>query len=249
MFHPNTVWDATVSESGDLLTACGDGVLRVFSNNPELWLSKEDIEQYTNFCLVEGNKNQEEQIKDSGLSVKQLPSIDYINKNKGKEGELRAFNNNGKGECWTFKNGKWEKVGDVIGGEEKDNNQSNIDVGTYNKGISLAPKYYSGDKFFQAGTYDFIFDVEVKGITTKLPFNFDGNKLLAAEKFCKREDLHMMNKEDIIKFLKENASVKPNYNKSNKSEVFVNHFANSKLDKVKLPIVSSEIHLFLNNKY
>lgn len=259
MFHPNTVWDANVTEDGDLLTACGDGVLRIFSNDPSKWMEKKDIDQYNSNCLTAMNKGEDKndaQVQgnssntNNNLSVNQLPNINYIYKNKGKEGELRAFNNNGKGEAWMFKEGNWEKIGDVIGGEDNNtnNNESNSGMANSNNSNSgytgntntiKGPKYYPGDKIFAEGHYDFIFDVEFQGKTTQIPFDYDGNKLVTAEKYCKREGIHALYKEDIIKFLKKNANVKPVYENISNTSQFTNHFANSKLDKVKLPIVSA----------
>ena len=237
LFHPNTVWDCNINEDGDLLSACGDGVLRVFSNDPSKWLSPKEIEEYNTFSLSEGSKSETEKAKDSGLNVNQLKPISYMNTYKGKEGEIRPFNNNGKGEVWMVKDGKWEKVGDVIGGEDQGNQTSNLEnTNTNTNTISQGIKFYPGDKIFPAGEYDFIFDVELQGRTTQIPFMHDGNKLLTAEKFCKREGLHAAYKEDIIKFLKAHGSVKPV--KPNNQNVFTNYHAESLLDKVKLPIVN-----------
>lgn len=189
-------------------------------------MNEKELEAYHNYCLTEGNKSTDDKAKDSGLSVNQLPNIDYIYKNKGKEGELRAFNNNGKGEAWVYKGGKWEKVGDVIGGE--DNSENKTDIKKNNDS-----GYYPGDEIFPEGVYDYVFDVELQGKVTRLPFNCDGNKLVTAEKFCRREKLHALYKEDIIKFLKANAieKKKVNINQTNKPSTDC-------LKLVKLPIVS-----------
>ena len=207
-------------------------------------MEKEELDIYNQNCLVEINKSQKDEQKDSKVSANSLPSIDYIYKNKGKEGELRAFNNNGKGECYLFTKGEWTKMGDVIGGEDDGRGGDSALYGndSYNsKKNTLSvggPKIYEGDKHFPAGEYDYIFDVDIAGDYKKLPFNFDGNKLVAAEKFCRRENIHLGNKEDIIKFLKQNASTKPKYDKDNKNkDKFSNHFAESKLDKIKLIIL------------
>jgi phospholipase A-2-activating protein len=63
LFHPNTVWDLTMDNETDLLTgrhliilACADGVVRVFSANPERWLSQQELDEYVNLCLISGNK-------------------------------------------------------------------------------------------------------------------------------------------------------------------------------------------------
>ena len=130
-------------------------------------MNEKEIEAYHNYCLNESNKTTDDKAKDSGLSVNQLPNIDYIYKNKGKEGELRAFNNNGKGEAWVFKGGKWEKVGDVIGGEDDGNKNKEIPKNNNNN-----TGYYPGDDIFPEGNYDYVFDVELQGNVTKLPFNY-----------------------------------------------------------------------------
>jgi hypothetical protein len=47
---------------------------------------------------------------------------------------------------------------------------------------------------FEAGEYDYVFDVELgDNIYRKLPFNNGANSLLAAEKFCTREQLSRAN--------------------------------------------------------
>ena len=49
------------------------------------------------------------------------------------------------------------------------------------------PRYYPGDKYFEAGNYDYIFDVDDEsGIPKIIPFNDGGNPMEAAEKYCKR---------------------------------------------------------------
>lgn len=56
---------------------------------------------------------------------------------------------------WSAANKNWQLIGDVIGG----------------KGQS-ARKFFEGDKYFEAGEYDHVFDVEDdNGITRLLPYN------------------------------------------------------------------------------
>ena len=59
-------------------------------------------------------------------------------------------------------------------------------------------KFYEGDRMFEAGEYDHIFDVELgDNIMRKLPFNNGANAIQAAEKFCVRENLGRANIEQI----------------------------------------------------
>ena len=69
-------------------------------------------------------------------------------------------------------------------------------------------KYYPGDGVFKAGEYDYVFDVELEGGITQLPFNEGDNILMAAEKFIGREKLHKAYTDDIMKFLRANTGKK-----------------------------------------
>jgi phospholipase A-2-activating protein len=184
IFHPNTIWDLAINPSTEeLITACADGVMRVFSKNPSKWLSAADLEDYTNLCFM-SNKQEE---SNESVDVNKLPKIEDIKKIKSpKEGEIRVFNNGGLAEAYVFKGSNWEKIGEVLGTKE-------------NK------KFYPGDKCFPAGEYDYIFDVDLEGRKSVLPFNKGDNVLVAAEKFISREELHKgLYIDDITKFLRAN---------------------------------------------
>lgn len=68
-------------------------------------------------------------------------------------------------------------------------------------------KYYPGDKYFDAGEYDYIFDVDDEsGVPKTIPFNDGANALEAAEKYCMREGLSKGFIDQIRKFLMQNSS-------------------------------------------
>lgn len=68
-------------------------------------------------------------------------------------------------------------------------------------------KYYHGDKYFEAGEYDYIFDVDDEsGMHKQIPYNDGANALEAAEKYCMREGLSKGYIEQIRKFLMANSS-------------------------------------------
>jgi hypothetical protein len=129
--------------------------------------------------------------------VSKLPLISDMNKLNPKEGEIRVFNNGGNAEAYCYKGGKWEMIGEVLG-------------------TKSSKTYYPGDKAFPAGEYDFVFDVELEGYTTKLPFNHGDNTLVAAERFIARENLHKLYVDDVTKFLRQNT--KPQSFKETKKE-------------------------------
>ena len=197
--HPNTVWDGCINYlNGDLLTACSDGFLRVFSSQKERWMSQEALEQYNNLCEManaqdEGNGDKQQ------VDINTLPSITEMASLKNiKDGEIRLFNNFGKAEAYCYKasENQWQLLGEVTG-------QNN----------APQKKYYPGDGVFKAGEYDYIFDVELEGGMTKLPFNEGDNILMAAEKFIGRERLHKAYTDDIMKFLRSNTGKNKNRKK------------------------------------
>lgn len=109
-----------------------------------------------------------------------------------KEGEIRVFKNGNAAEAYCWKEGKWEKIGDVM------NPSATIDA---------AGKHYEGDRMFPAGNYDHIFDVDLgDGVLRKLPFDNGSNPLEAADKFVLREGLHKAFCEQISAFIKQNSS-------------------------------------------
>ena len=190
--HPNTIWDAAYNPiNNDILTACADSILRVFSNNKNRWMNEKALEEYSNLCNLasaqsEGNEGgQGEQV-----DINTLPSITEMSNLKNiKDGEIRLFNNFGKAEAYCYKASekKWELLGEVMGQKS-----------------APQKKYYPGDEVFKPGNYDYIFDVELNNGITQLPFNEGDNILMTAEKFVGREKLHKAYVDDIMKFLRAN---------------------------------------------
>ena len=197
--HVNTVWDGCINNlNGDLLTACADGILRVFSNKKDRWMSHEALEQYNNLCEMAGAQDEDNADKQQ-VDINTLPSITEMASMKNvKDGEIRLFNNFGKGEAYCYKasENQWQLLGEVTGQKS-----------------APAKKYYPGDGVFKAGDYDYVFDVELEGGITQLPFNEGDNILMAAEKFIGREKLHKAYTDDIMKFLRSNTGKKRKKNK------------------------------------
>jgi len=60
-----------------------------------------------------------------------------------------VFRNGMVPEAYMWQNGKWDKIGDVI-----------TEGGGSGGAPPPKPKYYHGDQYFPAGTYDYLFDVD-----------------------------------------------------------------------------------------
>jgi phospholipase A-2-activating protein len=78
-----------------------------------------------------------------------------------------VFRNGMVPEAYMWQNGKWDKIGDVI-----------TEGGGSGGPIKPEPKYYHGDQYFEAGNYDYLFDVDDEsGIPKVIPFNDGGNPM------------------------------------------------------------------------
>jgi phospholipase A-2-activating protein len=83
---------------------------------------------------------------------------------------------------WNGAEQKWDLLGEVM---------TDPNAPTDGDGIGAAKTvFYAGDRLFEAGEYDHVFDVELgDGIMRKLPFNNGAPRRTAAEMFCSRESL------------------------------------------------------------
>ena len=177
--HPQTLWGVAVLKNGDFVTACADGKIRSFTHEISRSATEAEIAAF-NASSVKVSALPKE-------GVKPLKDLEICRGQK--EGQIQMFGDNREVLAYQWRNGIWELIGTVTG--------------------SAAPekKKFPGDRFFPAGDYDFIFDVEVGegGKKALLPFNRGENFLLVAEKFCAREEIGKDNVPDITAFLKANA--------------------------------------------
>ena len=127
-------------------------MLRVFSKDKDRWMPEKALEEYNNLCKMANV--QEEGEGGSEVDISKLPKIEEMFAMKNiKEGEIRLFNNNGKGEAYMYKKseGRWELLGEVMGAKKEEK------------------KHWPGDNVFPEGDYDFIFDVELEDRISTAP--------------------------------------------------------------------------------
>lgn len=184
--HPSTIWTVRVDEDENIITACGDGFARIFSSDAKKVASEEELtafERESEMAAAQGPEGLSE------AELAKLPSVDALKRIQGKkDGEIRIFKNGNNPEAyvWKAESKAWEKIGDVIG----------------NKSTSV----YEGDRFWPAGEYDYIFEVDDEsGISKKIPYNNGDNPLESAEKFIAREGLSRGYLEQITTFIRQNS--------------------------------------------
>ena len=193
---PASVWSLAVCEDGDLFVGCSDGFLRVFSTDMARRAPHHEVEAFNKQTLESASKK-------SGMSaeeIKKLPNAAVMDTLKGKkQGEIMVFKSGNVPEAFMWQNSQWVKIGEVI-----------TEGGSKEAGGMSEAKYYPGDKYFEAGEYDYIFDVDDEsGVPKTIPFSDGANALEAAEKYCARQGLGKGFVEQIRKFLMSNSTKIP----------------------------------------
>lgn len=187
--HPGTVWFSEFwGDNAHMATGCSDGILRIFSSVESENADSEQIKAFESAAAA-ANVPASSQIDPSTVPLE----TSMFRYRGNKEGEIKMFKD-GASNVYAYQwcGNSWEKIGLVTGAGPSE--------GTKKKG-------FPGDQYFQAGEYDYVFDVELGegGAMAKLPFNVGDNPLVTAEKFIAREKINKSNLEQIVQFITTNA--------------------------------------------
>jgi len=117
--HPNCVWKVLAyKENGDLITACHDGFIRVFTLDEKKMACEEERVAFQDAVMEARSKNS------SGPSKEEIDALPKWEMNVGhhgsSEGQVQVFNKNGKAIAaqWSAVSGTWIEVGEVTGSNE-----------------------------------------------------------------------------------------------------------------------------------
>ncbi|KAF4644314.1 PUL domain-containing protein [Toxoplasma gondii] len=190
LLHAATVWRVAELPTGDIVTCCEDGKLRVWTQDEARALP------------VAARMQQESEAKEaqaaaaaksaSSIDIASLPDVSQMASIRGQDGEMKMFREGNMATVYTWKQstGCWERVGEVVGAAKQST-------------------HYEGDAYFEAGEYDHIFKVEIgeSGAHKPLPFRMSDNPLVAAEKFCAREGINKSCLEQITSFIRRNTGL------------------------------------------
>ena len=174
---PSTLWSIAISEhegQKDIVTAAADGVVRVFTRVVGRRASPDELESFEK----EGELASVQGSEIDPATVAKFPDVSRLGALRGKkEGEVKVFKENGVPKVYSWTNGEWVLIGDMVGqGSQK--------------------THFEGDRYFPKGEYDYVFNVEDdSGMSNKLPFNDGDNVYQAAEKYLNREQMNVGFKE------------------------------------------------------
>jgi len=191
--HPGNIWDVAFLENGDVVTACSDGVARVWTTSAQRRAGPDVVAGY------EAGMNARKEAAagasgngaggdgaaagglPGGLKI-QDPSI--LQTPGAKDGQTVVVREGGAGVAysWNTTAAKWERIGEVVGAS------------------NTLKKSYLGLE------YDFVFDVDVAegAPPLKLPLNVGDNPYAVAEKFIFDNNLPTTYQEQIVQFIIQN---------------------------------------------
>jgi phospholipase A-2-activating protein len=177
-----SVWSVCCLDNQDIVTGSSDGVVRIFSVDPQTIASPEVIANYES--KMEEHRRRS---KKSDIDVSSLPGPEALASDGQKPGQTLMINNGGAAEVyqWNADLHQWDKIGDAI---------------------SKAPE----SAVYQGQEYDYVFDIELdEGGPTmrklKLPYNKDTDPYVAAMEFLEANGLPEMYLDQVAEFIVQNA--------------------------------------------
>ncbi|KNA10607.1 hypothetical protein SOVF_142770 [Spinacia oleracea] len=184
--HPGCVWDVKFLENGDLVTACSDGVVRIWTTHADRIADPMERDSY--LSQLSSYKISRKRV--GGLKLEELPGLDSLQAPGTSDGQTKVVRegDNGVAYSWNMKEYKWDKIGEVVDGP----------------GDGLKRPVLDGKE------YDHVFDVDIGDgePIRKLPYNRSDNPFDTADKWLLKENLPISYRQQVVDFILENTGQK-----------------------------------------
>ena len=174
--HPGVVWGASFCDAeGDLVTACSDGALRVWTREPSRAAGNAEHEASYRAALAEFEEQQKK--SNRGFDLGDLPGLEALARPGRKDGQVKIVREGDTPMAYTWDAGSttWSCVGEVTDGP----------------GGGAAAGGGRGNGGVIDGTpYDHVFTVELDGgRSAKLGFNVGDNPYTVADEWLEAQGL------------------------------------------------------------
>ncbi|KAK7264325.1 hypothetical protein RJT34_31932 [Clitoria ternatea] len=183
--HPGCVWDAKFMENGDIVTACSDGIVRIWTIDQDNVADQLELDLYTS--QLSQYKASRKRV--GGLKLEELPGLEALKIPGTSDGQTKVVRegDNGVAYAWNMREQNWDKIGEVVDGPEESNRP-----------------------VFDGLQYDYVFDVDIEdGMPIrKLPYNRSDNPYDVADKWLLKENLPLSFREQIVQFILQNTGQK-----------------------------------------
>ncbi|XP_043601980.1 phospholipase A-2-activating protein [Bombus pyrosoma] len=186
-----SVWCLASLPNGDIVTGSSDGVVRIFTCNPEEYADPEALQEFEQqVASVKLNAQQEL----GGIKVKDLPDAKTLLQPGQRDGQTKIVNDGDaiRAYSWSQNEQKWIKIGNVMGAS----------------GGSVAT---SGKQLYNGIEYDYVFSVDIQdGVPPlKLPYNNDQDPWHVAQKFLHDNSLSQLFLDQVANFIIKNSQSAP----------------------------------------
>lgn len=185
-----SVWAVDILPNSDIVTGSSDGVVRVFSANPDRQADEATLAQYAEEVKKLKSANQQEI---GGVKIADLPGPEVLNEPGKSDGQVKMVREGATvvAYSWSAASGEWTKLGDVMGSAG----------GTQES---------SGKILYEGKEYDFVFSVDIEEgkPPLKLPYNVSEDPWQAAQTFIHKHGLSQMFLEQVANFIMTNSKSK-----------------------------------------
>lgn len=184
MEHPGCIWDVKFLDNGDVVTACSDGIVRIWTTDNNRFCSDEELAAYTD--IISQYTLSRKTV--GGLKLMDLPGVEALQVPGNSDGQTLIVRegDNGVAYSWNLKELKWDKIGEVVDGP----------------GDATAPS-----QVHDGARYDFVFNVDIGDgePVRKLPYNRSDDPYAVAEKWLLKENLPMTYRQQVVEFILQNS--------------------------------------------
>jgi phospholipase A-2-activating protein len=183
--HPGCIWGAKFLENGDIVTACSDGIVRIWTTDNNRFCSDEELAAFTDLIsqYILSRKTV------GGLKLSDLPGIEALQVPGNSDGQTLIVRegDNGVAYSWNSKELKWDKIGEVVDGPGD---------------AAAAP-----GQFHDGVRYDFVFNVDIGDgePMRKLPYNRSDDPYAVADKWLLKENLPLTYRQQVVEFILQNS--------------------------------------------
>ncbi|XP_029975404.1 phospholipase A-2-activating protein [Salarias fasciatus] len=180
-----SVWCCCILPNGDIAVGASDGIIRVFTEAEDRMASVEDLQAFEDELSKATIDPKTGDLGD--IKMEDLPGREHLNEPGNRDGQTRLIKDGQKVEAyqWSVSDGRWVKIGDVVGGSNQQTSKSVM---------------YEGKE------YDYVFTIDVNegGPSMKLPYNVSEDPWLTAHNFLQKNDLSPMFLDQVANFIIEN---------------------------------------------
>ncbi|KAK1301231.1 hypothetical protein QJS10_CPB13g00110 [Acorus calamus] len=181
--HPGCVWDVKFLINGDIITACSDGTVRIWTTSTDRIAEPLEYESYASeLSLYKSNRKSV-----GGIKLADLPGLEALQHPGNHDGQTKVIRegDNGVAYSWNSRDKIWDKIGEVVEGPEDSKVHAVLD------GVK----------------YDYVFDVDIGDgePIRKLPYNLSDNPYTTADKWLLKEDLPLTYREQVVEFILQNS--------------------------------------------